>query len=170
MKYFFLLTVVLFAQASFYGLQYRTINGENVNFSTYHGKKTLIVNIATGSNLIGQLTSLKTLQSRYIDKLNIVAFPSNSFNAEPRTNVQIKNFLDSAYQPNFAVGQACAVTGSTANAVYRWLTTQSENGDVSTRVLSDFQKYLIDTNGRIQGIFADRVDPMDSVLINAINQ
>lgn len=170
MKILILLTLLFFAPVGFYTLQVQTLSGGTQSFSDYTGKKVLIVNIATGSSLIGQVAALKTLQQQYGDKVQVVAFPSNSFGKEARSNTQIAAFLDSAYAPNFPVAQKGDVTGSSQTPVYQWLTSSARNGDVSTQVLGDFQKYLIDTSGRIEGIFAGRVSPLDSVIIRAINQ
>lgn len=61
LKIFLAFFIVL--QTSFYSLQFTSTVGSQVNLSNYQGKKVLLVNIATGSDKIGQLVGLQQLQS-----------------------------------------------------------------------------------------------------------
>ncbi len=162
-----LLLSMLFV-SSIYNISYTNIDGNTVSLNAYQGKKILLVNIATGSNKVGQLAQLQQLQLQYQDSLVVIAFPSNSFNHEPQTNAQIKQFCHDNYNNTFLLGQKIAVTGSGIHPLYNWLASSSENGVMPVPISTDFQKILISGEGALIGVFAPTITPMDSTIINAI--
>jgi glutathione peroxidase len=60
--------------------------------------------------------------------------------------------------------------GGTRHEIYKWLTRKSLNGIMSSLVTDNFQKYLIDEQGHLIGVFDKVVDPLSTMIINAINQ
>lgn len=156
---------------SIYSLSFQTFN-QNSNlsnsFNQYHGKKILLVNIATQSPKVNQLAGLQQLYNQYSDSLIIIAFPSNSFNNEPRSNLEIKNFCQDSYGINFPIALKANVTSGSLQSTYQWLADSSMNGVMSGNVIGDYQKFLIDKNGLLIGVFAPTIEPTDSVIINAI--
>jgi len=86
---------------SIYSFQITDINNNTINFNDFQGKKLLLVNIATGSTRVSQLSQLEQLNQKYGDSLVIIAFPSNSFGHESRTNSEIKQFCQSQYGITF---------------------------------------------------------------------
>ena len=69
------------------------IDGSLVDFSSYIGKKVLIVNVASKCGYTSQYKDLQELHNRYNDKITILAFPSNNFGfQEPGSNDQIEEF------------------------------------------------------------------------------
>ena len=153
---------------SIYNLQYTDIDGNTKNFSELQGRKILIVNIATGSDKTGQLAELQQLYQQYHDSLEILGIPSNSFGSESESNNDIKQFCRSTYGITFRLGAKGEVKGSNMLPVYNWLTHQAENGLMNTTVAGDFQKYLIDKNGQLIGVYKPEVSPLDSTITNAI--
>ena len=156
-------------QTSVYSLSFSTLDGEAVSMSAFQGKKILLVNIATGSKLATQLQDLEQLQQQYRDKLIVIAFPSNSFSREQRSNAEIKAFCRDTYRTSFLIAEKKEVAGSEVQPVYQWLTTQSENGMMQGEIKGDFQKFLIDEKGNLVGVFASNVSPLDPQLLNAIS-
>jgi glutathione peroxidase len=161
-------SLLLFTSVSIYTLSPQSVSGGAINFNQYQGKCMLITNIATGSVYAPQLAQLQQLYQQQNGNLVVIAFPSNSFGNEPRSNTQLASFLDSAYGVAFPVAAKCNVIDSTGpvDAVYQWLTKKSLNGTGSSLIEGDFQKYLINKQGRIVGIF----DPATSPLNPAISQ
>jgi glutathione peroxidase len=169
MKFIALAVISLFAlQTSIYTISFTKIDGTSQSLSAYQGKKILIVNIATGSNKIGQMAGLKQLQQQFGDSLVIIAFPSNSFGNESRTNIQIQQHLDSLYHPNFILTQQANLKGTGVHPLFNWLASESENGVGNVQIVGDFEKYLIDQTGNIAGVFAGSVEPLDQKIVNAI--
>lgn len=154
--------------SSIYSLHFNTIDGVDKSFNDFSGKKILIVNIATNSSRISQLAQLESLYQQYHDSLIIIAYPSNEFGNEPRTNADIKSFCDTIYHVSFILTEKVSLTGEAAAPVYNWLTHIAENGVTGDSVKNDFQKFLIDKDGELIGIFNPSVLPTDSLIRNAI--
>jgi glutathione peroxidase len=174
LKTFFLLVAAggIYA-SSIYTRQYTNLEGTNVPMAQYQGKKMLLVNIASQSQYAAiQLPQLQHLYQLYKDSLVVIAFPSNDFGNEPRTNAELKLLLQNTYHIGFPVSVKTTVKDSLASVhpVYKWLQNQSENGSVNVKVKKDFQKYVVDKNGTIIGIFGSKTNPMDSAIIKTITQ
>ena len=135
--------IVSFFVVNFYSLQFQAADGALVSMSSFQGKKILLVNIATGSNHTGQMAGLQQLQQQYADSLVVIAFPSNSFGGEPRSNADILLFCQGTYNTTFRIVAKSSITGPDIHPVYRWLSQQTENGSVNLSIGGDFQKVLI---------------------------
>lgn len=165
-----LLAFLFCLPASIYSLQFVDSNGATVSMSSFQGKKILLVNIATGSTRVNQLGQLQQLKQQYGDSLVIIGFPSNSFGHEARTDQQISAFCQSTYGVTFLLAAKNPVTGAAKQPVYNWLSSITENGTMDGEPGGDFQKFLLNSEGKIIGVFAPSVSPLDSVIINAINE
>jgi glutathione peroxidase len=159
----------LLLTTSVYTLQYNDIDGNQISMSIYSSKKILIVNIATNSSKISQLAGLQQLYQTYGDSLEIIAFPSNSFGNEPKSNAEIKSFCQANYGVTFKIASKNPVAGTGVQSIYYWLSHVSENGVMNEEVIGDFQKYLIDKNGNLIGVFSPSTNPMGSEIVNAIS-
>ena len=158
----------LFFTTSIYTFKVSSVTGSQIDFNDFRGKKILIVNIASGSRYAGQIGQLEQLHQLYPDNLVIVAFPSNNFGNEPMNNMEIDNFCRSNYKISFLVAEKNDVISDNIQPVYKWLARKSENGIGDTKVKGDFQKYLIDEEGSLLGIFAPSVNPMSNEIKNVI--
>lgn len=163
-----ILSIYMFLLTSFYALQFQTTAGNTVNMNNFQGKKILLVNIATGSDKVSQLAELQQLQQTYADSVVVIAFPSNSFGKETRTDVAIKVFCEANYNTSFIIAAKAPVTGPIAQPVYNWLAKASENGDMDLPISGDFQKILIGGDGTIRGVFSPKMSPLDSNITQAI--
>ncbi len=158
---------------SIYTKKFTTLSGTETAINQYQGKKILLVNIATGSPLATtQLPQLQQLYQTYKDSLVVVAFPSNNFGNEPKTNEQLRLLLKHSYKIKFPVSVTTNVKDSTANPhpVYKWLHKKNQNGQTNINIKEDFQKILIDKTGIIIGIFSASTKPLDKVLTDAVEQ
>lgn len=165
----FLFSLLLFClPTSLYTLNLTTAAGGTVSLSSLQGKKLLLVNVATGSPRAAQLGQLEQLRSLYGDSLAVIAFPSNSFGHEPKTDAEIKSFCEATYHAHFLIAQKGQVTGPGKQAVYAWLTNRSENGVMGGEVKADFQKFLVDRDGQLIGVFAGSVSPLDQQIKDAV--
>jgi len=163
-----LISSLIFFTTSIYTLQFHDVDGNNITMSAYQNKKILLVNIATGSLRVSQLSGLQQLNQLYGDSLVIIAFPSNSFGHETRTNAEIKQFCQSNYGVTFLIAEKNPVTGTDIQSVYNWLAHSSENGMMDGVVGGDFQKFLVNKDGLLIGVFSPSMNPMDSIIQNAI--
>jgi glutathione peroxidase len=161
---------LFFTPVSIYTLSPPSISGGTIPLSQYEGKCILITNIATGSVYAPQLAELQQLYQSHSSKLVVIAVPSNSFGHEPRSNAQIAAYLDSAYGITFPVTAKYNVTDSLApvDPLYQWLTGKYQNGVFSSEVGGDFQKYLINKQGKLVGIFDSATSPISAPVLQAL--
>ena len=154
---------------SVYSFSVSNTQGGTINLNSYQHKSILFVNIATGnSSRVSQLAGLQQLQQQHADSLVIIAFPSNSFGNEPRSNAEIQQFCQSNYGVTFPIAALGAVEGAGTQPIYHWLTTKTENGNMDVQVKGDFQKFLVDSEGNLVGVFSGSVLPNDTELTSAI--
>jgi glutathione peroxidase len=172
MKYRNLLFPVVFLSfvmtSSLYDFTVNGIDGSAIPLSNFRGHRILIVNIATQSQYADQLEELVQLRQIYGDSLVILAFPSNSFGREPGTNSQISDSVRRRMAPNFLLAGKIEVAGVHIHPLYAWLSDSAQNGTMGNVVIGDFQKYLVNAEGRLVGVFAPSVRPLSDELQNAI--
>jgi glutathione peroxidase len=169
--YSFLIVLTLFTHStSIYSYSITTVEGQTISLAGFQGKKILFVNIATGSARVSQIGGLQQLNQQYGDSLVVIAFPSNSFGLEPRTNTEIKQFCQSNYSTSFIFAQKGSVRGSDAQAIFNWLAHASENGSADAVPADDFQKFLVNKDGVLVGVFSSLLAPTHSKITNAIIQ
>lgn len=163
-----LIKATILSLINFYSLSFQNIDGNTINMSNFQGKKILIVNIATGSDKVDQLAGIQQLQQSYGDSLVVIVFPSNSFGHENRSAAAIKNLCKEKYKSTFIIAAQSSVIGVDVNAVFNWLCRKEQNGEVNATISNDFQKFLINTDGTILGIFSSKISPSDPNLISTI--
>lgn len=146
---------------NFYDLQCKTIDGDDFSFAKLKGKKVLLVNVASYCGYTGQYADLQKLQDQYKDKLIIIGFPCNQFGMqEPGSKESIKTFCSTKYHVTFLMMDKLHVKGKDQHAVYQWLTNKNLNGIEDTEVKWNFNKYLVDENGKYIKHFASKVEPL----------
>ncbi|HTM66608.1 MAG TPA: glutathione peroxidase [Flavipsychrobacter sp.] len=156
---------------SIYDFKVDGLTGGTIDFSTFHGKKILIVNTASKCGNTPQYEELETLYEKYKDKLVIVGFPANDFlRQEPGSNEEIAAFCKKNYGVTFPMAAKITVKGKKMAPIYQWLTNEDYNGFKSSSVKWNFQKYLIDENGNLVAVFAPGVKPMSDEVMAAINK
>jgi glutathione peroxidase len=152
---------------SIYNFQVKTIEGQEQKLEEYAGKVLLIVNVASYCGYTSQYRGLEQLNQKYRSQgLAILGFPCNDYGAqEPGTNTQIKTFCETRYGVTFPLFDKLHTTGSEKHPLYKYLTQQANpSGEVSW----NFEKFLIDKQGKCIGRFRSSVTPDSSELIAAI--
>lgn len=146
------------------------IDGTVFDFSSLKGKKVMIVNTASECGLTPQYEKLQALYEKYRQQgFIIVGFPANNFGAqEPGTNNQIAAFCKANYGVTFPMMSKISVKGKDMHPVYQFLTQKSKNGVEDSEVSWNFQKYLIDENGKLVKVIKPMVQPDDAEIISWI--
>ena len=142
------------------------IYGNIFDFSQLKGKKVMIVNTASKCGLTYQYEALQKLYSQYKD-LNfvIVGFPSNDFLwQEPGSNDEIIDFCEQNYGVTFPMMSKITVKGTKKHPIYQFLTQKSKNNYKDSRVTWNFQKYLVNKQGRVEKIISPRLDQIPKKL------
>ena len=148
------------------------INGELLDFSSLKGKKVLIVNTASYCGLTPQYQELESLYQDYKHLgFEVIAFPSNNFGKqEPGSNEQIASFCDSKYSTSFILMSKIDVKGKSIHPIYEWLTKKELNGVKNSTVYWNFQKYLIDENGKLIEYFFPYTSPKSNKITSWIKK
>jgi len=158
---FLLLPIVIFSQTSgFYDFKVKTLEGKDFDFSTLKGKKVMIVNTASKCGFTPQYKDLEELYEQYKQKLVILGFPANNFaNQEPGSALEIRQFCTEKYGVTFPMMEKISVKGNDMHPLYQWLTSKEKNGVMDSSVKWNFQKYLIDENGKLVDVIYTREKP-----------
>jgi len=156
--------------ATLYDFKVKGLDGSSIDFAQFKGKKILVVNTASKCGFTPQYEGLERLYKRFSDKLVIVGFPSNDFlDQEPGKDAEIAAFCQRNYGVTFPMAAKIDVKGKRQAPIYQWLTNRSLNGVESSAVLWNFQKYLIDENGRLIKHFPPKTDPEDPAIVALID-
>lgn len=138
------------ASASLYDISINSLTGEPIDLSSFKGKKILIVNTASECGFTGQYEGLQELYNTYKDKLVVIGVPCNQFGGqEPGTATEIQSFCKQNYGVTFLMTEKVDVKGENQHPLYKWLTNKELNGESSSSVKWNFQKYLIDEKGNL---------------------
>jgi glutathione peroxidase len=161
----------LSAQKHFHEFVVSDIDGNQFAFSSLKGKKVMVVNTASKCGLTPQYAKLEKLYEKYGgDKFVIIGFPANNFmGQEPGSNAEIKAFCSENYGVSFPMMSKISVKGKDMHPLYRWLTSKSLNGVEDSSVSWNFQKYLIDEQGRLVKVLSPRTDPLDKEITDWIS-
>jgi glutathione peroxidase len=136
---------------TFFDFKVTDIDGKPFDLASLKGKKVLVVNTASKCGNTPQYAQLEEIYKKYGgDKFTIIAFPENNFlYQEPGTNSEIKEFCTSKYGVTFPVMAKISVKGEDMAPVYQWLTSKEENGVMDAPIKWNFQKFMIDENGKL---------------------
>ena len=171
MKHFFILFIFGFSllafnsdQNSIYSYTVESIDGKKVSLESYKGKVILVVNVASKCGYTPQYEDLQALYEKYNTKgLEILGFPSNDFmGQEPGSNEEISSFCKKNYGVTFPMFSKVQVKGKEMAPLYEFLTKQTLNGVSDSKVKWNFQKYLVDEEGRFIDVFYSTTKPMSS--------
>jgi glutathione peroxidase len=144
----------------FYDFKVKTIDGNDFNLGTLKGKKVMVVNTASKCGFTPQYKDLEELYEQYGKQLVIIGFPANNFaNQEPGTAGEIKQFCTENYNVTFPMMEKISVRGKDMHPLYQWLTTKELNGVMDSEVKWNFQKYLIDENGKLVDVLYSKEKP-----------
>lgn len=163
----FVSTAMVGQTKTFHDFTVKDIDGLEYDLSQLKGKKVMVVNTASKCGLTPQYEELQSLYEKYKDdNFVIIGFPANNFmNQEPGSNEEIKEFCSSNYDVSFPMMSKISVKGDDIHPLYAWLTEESKNGVEDSNVRWNFQKYLIDENGKLVMYFSPRTSPKDDDII-----
>jgi glutathione peroxidase len=143
-----------------YDFKVESLNGGEINFADYKGKKILIVNTASECGFTPQYEDLQKLSDEYKDKLVIVGFPANNFGGqEPGSNAEIATFCTKNFGVTFPMAAKVSVKGDDIAPIFKYLTEKELNGVKNSSILWNFTKFLIDENGVLIDNFASTTKP-----------
>ena len=152
--------------SNFYDFRLKSLNGEEIDFSRYRGKKVLLVNVASECGYTPQYDDLQKLHEEYGDKVAVLGFPANNFGGqEPGSNQQIADFCQKNYGVEFQMFSKISVKGADQHPLYEWLREQS-----GQEPSWNFSKFLVDENGEVVGFYPSGVNPMDEEIVEKVRK
>ncbi|HKR03367.1 MAG TPA: glutathione peroxidase [Bacteroidia bacterium] len=156
---------------SFYSFKMKDIDGNEIDFSQYKGKKALLVNVASECGNTPQYADLEKLHEQYGDKVTVLGFPANNFGKqEPGSSEEIKTFCKKNYGVKFTLFEKISVKGDDIAPLYQWLTDKSKNGWNENQPNWNFAKYLIDEKGELVAFFPAKTNPMAEEILSEIEK
>jgi glutathione peroxidase len=174
-----------------YNFDVKKINGQSTSLKDYQGKVMLVVNVASKCGLTPQYEGLETLYKNYREQgLEVLGFPANEFLAqEPGSNEEIQKFCTMNFGVEFPMFEKIVVKGEGQHPLYNYLTTtkpdatMKEGGTLITRLKDkglisgkendikwNFEKFLVNKKGEVVGRFSPELDPMDPVIVKAVER
>ncbi len=179
------LTVLLLATSALaapktetiYSIPLKTIKGETTSLKAYSGKVLLIVNTASQCGFTPQYKALQATHEKYSSKgLQILGFPSNDFGGqEPGTDAEIKNFCERNFKVSFPMfskgyvngGKDAATGQEKIQPLYQYLLA---NAPTPGPVKWNFEKFLVNRQGKIVARFPSKVTPDSTELTSQIEK
>ena len=132
----------------------------------YAGKVVLVVNTASYCGFTKQYKGLEKLYAKYAPRgLVVLGFPSNDFKQEDADAKKIADLCYNTYGVKFPMFVSTVVSGDKANPLYSELIKATGN-----QPKWNFNKYLIDRNGKVIDYFPSKVAPEDPALVGKIEQ
>ncbi|WP_313054222.1 glutathione peroxidase [Pseudomonas lopnurensis] len=170
--------------SSIHDIQVQSIDGESLKLERFAGKVLLVVNVASKCGLTPQYEGLERLyEDKRAEGLEVLAFPANDFKEqEPDSNEQIKSFCTTNYQVEFPLFAKISVVGDAQHPLYQALTDAQPEAvgegpmrqrlegygiaaNPAPQVLWNFEKFVVDRQGRVVARFAPDVAPDDARLL-----
>ena len=82
---------------------------------------------------------------------------------------EIQSFCKVRYGVNFPLSEKISVKGEQQHPIYKWLTTKALNGKSNSSVKWNFQKYLIDPNGKFVDYYYSITKPLSEKITKNLN-
>ncbi|HVK98122.1 MAG TPA: glutathione peroxidase [Flavisolibacter sp.] len=164
-----LLSVAL--SGSIYDFKVAGLDGKEIDFSSFKGKKILIVNTASKCGLTPQYEELQKLSEKYKNTLVVIGFPANNFaGQEPGENSEIEEFCKKNYGVTFPMAEKVSVKGDDMHPLFQHLTDEAKKLGAEDPVIKwNFTKFLVDENGKLVKVFHHKVTPMSDDITKHLN-
>lgn len=175
-------------QATIENVPLRRIDGTTASLADYEGQVLLVVNVASQCGFTPQYEGLERLYARYRGRgFAVLGFPANNFAAqEPGSNADIAQFCTTNFGVKFPIFEKINVVGPQKHPLYAALIAAQPKPTTDTKdlrqhlvefgvqpnaepeVLWNFEKFLVDRQGRAVARFAPDVEPEDAALTERI--
>jgi glutathione peroxidase len=147
-----------------------TLDGTATSLDEHTGKAVLVVNVASKCGLTPQYTALEKLHETYAGRgFSVVGFPSNQFGEqEPGTAEEIQTFCSTTYGVTFPLFEKTDVNGDDRHPVYQELVKAADPEGYTGDIRWNFEKFLLDGDGKVVARFSPRTEPDAPEVVSAI--
>ena len=108
----------------------------------------------------------------FADKgLAVLGFPANEFGAqEPGTDLEISEFCTTNYGIKFDMFSKVVVKGEGQCPLYDFLTSKETDPKFAGEITWNFEKFLLDRDGKVIARFSPKVKPESPEVVEAIQK
>jgi len=149
-----------------YDFSFKDLDGSNLELSEFKNNVLLVTNVASKCGFTSQYEGLQFVWEKYQKNgLIVIGVPSNSFNQEPGSNKEVKNFCESKFGISFPMTQKIEVKGDNAHPFYKWA-----NNNYGKKAIPkwNFHKIIIGKDGKVFNTFSSITNPKSNKFINSI--
>lgn len=148
------------------------IDGDNVKLNKYKGNVLLVVNTASKCGYTPQYEGLENIYKKYnAQGFYVLGFPANNFmGQEPGTNEEIKEFCTLKYKTTFPMFAKISVKGADQHPLYNFLTNSKTDPEFAGDIKWNFNKFLVDRNGKVVARFDSKATPESPEVTAAIEK
>jgi glutathione peroxidase len=141
-------------------------SSQSVNLcKAFAGKPMLIINTASHCGFTPQFKGLEAVNAKYKDRgLVVVGFASDDFNQEAKDEAEAADTCFLNYGVTFTMLAPQHVKGPEANGVFKELARQTEQPKWN------FNKYLVQADGKVAQYFDSKVTPESPQFNEAIEK
>jgi glutathione peroxidase len=134
------------------------------------GQPALMVNVASKCGLTSQYTALEQVHEQYAARgFTVVGVPCNQFGGqEPGTSEEIAEFCSATYGVSFPLTEKVEVNGGERHMLYDELVEVADESGKTGDIAWNFEKFVLDSQGRVVARFNPSVAPDDARVIDAI--
>lgn len=159
---------LLLQERSAHDFSFTTIDGDKKELSDFKGTPILVVNTASKCGFTKQYKELQELHEQYGDKLVVIGFPSDNFGGQEFDNNEaIAEFCEKNFGVTFVLAEKVDVTGEQAHPLFKYL-TEADNADFKGDIKWNFEKFLVDSDGKLVHRYRSKVNPLDAQIISQL--
>ena len=160
----FLTMMITTTMANALDFTFDSIDGGTLSLKDFKGSPILVINTASRCGFTSQLRGMQKLHETYQDQgLVVLAVPSNDFNQELSSELEVKEFCDLNYSTTMPMTSITRIKGAQAHPFFQW--AREKTGYVPRW---NFNKILINGNGDIVASFGSSARPRGRKITSAI--
>ncbi|TVQ80173.1 MAG: glutathione peroxidase [Bradymonadales bacterium] len=155
-----------------FDLPLRDLEGGDLKLSNFKGEVLMIVNTASRCGFTKQYAELQKLYQSYQDQgFRVIGVPSNDFGGqEPGSNEEIRIFCQENYQVSFPMLERSAVRSEPQSPLFQKLIQESERKGLGGSVRWNFEKFLVDRQGRLMARYRSMTSPKSRKITREIER
>ena len=158
------------AADSLHELVVKDIDGKDLNLAAFKGRVVLVVNVASQCGYTSQYANLQRLHEQFKDQgLVVLGVPANNYGGqEPGSESEIKAFCTGDFGVTFPMLSKLSAEGADQAPLFAFLT--ASNPELAGKISWNFEKFLVDKDGKVTGRFNSGVEPDGDEMITAVKE
>ncbi len=155
-------------EKNIYSLKVKLLNGSELDLSTWNGKKSLIVNVASECGYTAQYKGLQDLYTQFGGIIHLLGCPCNDFGGqEPGTAPEIETFCEVNFGVKFPLTEKLDIVNH-PHELYSVLYASAQRKSIPCDVDWNFCKFLIGRDGEVEAFFPSSIEPASEQILDWI--